>query len=141
MKKRLSQSAQREVVILGLVRAHKADRPPDSSMTNRLPELPLRMKPKVGQDTRDQVFDRVVPSEHLRPGKAATRKIRLQRLDQPTLVLGHKILLDPRRPGKALHLRTPSLLMLLQIQHRPERLSSIHRRSKRNQSNRTIRHP
>src|SRR5260370_6947775 len=126
MKKRLSQSAQREVVILGLVRAHKADRPPDSSMTNRLPELPLRMKPKVGQDTRDQVFDRVVPSEHLRPGKAATRKIRLQRLDQPTLVLGHKILLDTRRPGQALHLRTPILLMLLQIQHRSEQLTSSH---------------
>src|SRR5947209_2552464 len=75
-----------EIVAVGL-RADESHRASDHRRTDRPAKLPLRVFPKISENSGNEFLNRVETSKHFRAGEIAARQVRLQRLDQPPLVL------------------------------------------------------
>jgi hypothetical protein len=121
MDKRLCKTLYSERMVLGCFGSYEADGTAHRGVTNWLAELLLRAMTQVGENARDQIFNRIAAAEDLCAGQAAAAEVRLERLDQPALVFGVQIVLDACRPGKALDLGSASLLVLLEVEDRAKR--------------------
>ena len=138
VKKGLAKPLEREVVVVVGVRADEAHRASDGGVANGLAELLLGAQAKIGEDARDEVFDGVAAAKDLGPGQGAAGQVGLERLNEPSLVLGVEIVLDAGGAGEALDLDSAGVLVLFQIEERAKRLGRARRGREGDQLNRAV---
>jgi len=111
----LAEALEGEGVIVGSIGSYKADWTAYGGVTNGLAKLLLGLQAQVGEDARDQVFERVAAAEDLGSGERTAGEVRLKGLNKATLVLGLEIVLDSGGPSEAFDLGSTRMFVLLQI--------------------------
>src|SRR3984957_6520342 len=112
---RRSQPRLSVAVIFVVLGSHKMNRSAHDRGSNVGGKLKLGLFPQIAKNPGDEIFERIAPSENFGTVKVPATQKGLQRLNQSTLGLGGKILLNALGAGPGLKLLDSIFFPLLKV--------------------------